>query len=586
MSARGCYHLLLVGLQGQRPAAFCTRNLFGRYVCPKVTEENYVECHGHQEGEPLVRLFSNEGAEANAFHPPILQADPDFVEIMIQFMVPDWRKESDALGAQARGAPPSTAASSWFGFRPAPPASPSSPPSPPRRASSRPPFLPKGGRRQEESVLEAGSGQEHAEAEDSCSTIERPPGAGKINRLRGLAGADEPEVVGSSYRPNPQGGEGHVPDQPYRGSAVTRMVRSRHYQGELQLVERRGLLQVEWAADASSRRPPLTLVWHSSYGSGKLLLGPHSASPSFVVYGTQLRMNPQETSLWARHDIVCALDMQHGNLLWRWRNVFLACPPQIVEGVVLLRRLDTLWAVDEATGQRLWDEPVEGEHAEEAGLAEGKAVFHTGRRFRAVDLKTGRTLWEVAASLRSPRPVASGPRILLAAEDHIRAVSASSGTDLWRVTCHGPENRVPAVSDSHVVFWTWDAHLHALRSSTGRREWSLRGRTFYPGDDPVISDGWVFVRDGDLGDSFLVALDEGKGRVRWQVPLEESIAGSLGVQGRQVLLLNAQGEIVSLERDTGALVWKLACPASGLMLVRERLLVWSEGVLYCYALSP
>lgn len=575
MSGRGCHHLLLVGLVGQQPAAFCVRNLFGGYACPRTADTTYPECPGYQEGEPLVRLFSNEGAEANAFHPPILQADPAFVEIMIQFMVPDWRAQAESGPSRGRTG---GASASWFGLkasRPSTPPPPAAPPAPrsPRRGGRPSPL---GGHHHEESFLESGEMWMPAIAAEPAFSSEPATPPGEASRPPSAEAAKTED----------RSRQGHVPDQPYRSSAINRLERSRSYLGDLHLVDRRGLLQVEGVGEKSLRRLPLTLLWHSSYGSGRLLLGPSSASRRFVVFGTQLRRNPQDTSLWARHDIACALDMQHGDLLWRWRNMFLACPPQILEGVVLLRRLDTLWAVDEATGQRLWDEPAEAEPSGELGLADGKVIFHTGRRFRAIDLKTGMKLWESGASARSPRPVAAGPRIVLAADDHIRAVSGSSGMELWRLGCHGPENRVPAVSDSHVVFWTWDAHLHAVRSSTGRRAWSVRGRTFYPGDDPVLSEGWVLVRDGDLGDPCLVALDEEGGRVRWQVPLEDTLPGSLGVFGRQVILLNTQGEVVALERDTGRLLWRLSCPASGLVLSGDRLLVWSEGVLYCYVLSP
>lgn len=525
----------------------CMARVTSSLLCPFHEGGRYAECQAMEAGPPLCRTFAPDAPEAGAFNLKFIESHPAFAAIVVDFMAPDWQREA------ASGRPQS-------GYRRSSGRAPETPRSTPRF------FV----------QWRLGRSKDGAEASD---TIPQPAVESVLESGDAIAGAtvvppSPPIATPATSLRRP----GRV--EPV---AESRLRRSPDFLGDLRLVERREHLRVEWSSPGSrAQRPPLDLRWHASFDSGTLLLGPQSGRRGCLVYATRMRQTPGERTLSSHEEMVTALSLDEGGGLWRWRNLSLACPAQVVGDLVLLRRNDALWAVETRTGRRRWTCEAGGRHPHQSAIADGKAIFHADHHFRAVDLRSGLATWEVSASRYAPRPVASGDRVVLAGDQELRAVSAADGRDRWRLKCQGPGNRIPATCDERVVFWTWDGFLHAVEAGQGRRLWSRRGRTAWPGDDPLLDAGWVFYRDGDLGDPWLYALDADRGDLHWSVPLEENIAANVCARGPLLYVLNTHQDVVALDRRSGELLWRLSLPVAGMTLVEGALVCWASGVLYCF----
>jgi len=528
----------VVGVRQREPVALCTKKVTATLICPRYKAADYSACDAHEPGGAMTRLFGPDEPHASAFTEAFIGSHRAFAEIVVDFMVPEWRAaERGAVprGGLARSAPEKEKKPWRFfqwrigGSAPAPrnnPPGPTvSPPTPP------------------DSVLEVA---------DQLRENARPP---------------SPQREAQGRRTPP---------------AASRIPLADGHVGDLRILDWRGTSRVEWHSPGSrAARPPLDVRWHRHNDGGRILLGAQSVGAGHVVYGTRLRHAPGEEDILDLEEMVTALHLADGRIRWRWRNVSLACTPQIHDEVVLLRREETLWAVDLHTGRVRWTVDTPGAHAEEAGISHGRAIFHAGPRFQAVDLRTGRTAWEVKASRHAPRPMTGTSLVVLAGEEGIRAVTSSTGQDAWRVPGLGAENRVPAVTRDHVIFWTWDGVLHAVETVTGRRAWTLRSNAGYPGDDPLAHHGVVLYRDGELGDAVLCAVDEERGRPLWQVPMEETLSGNVGVRRNQVFVATSHNEMTVLELETGRLLWRLFTPIAGMRATEDVVLLWNSGRVVC-----
>ena len=254
---------------------------------------------------------------------------------------------------------------------------------------------------------------------------------------------------------------------------------------------------------------------------------------------------------------------------------------------------------DADTGARLWTADMLPEEDDEGAFGGGLAV-EGGWLFAttglglvlALDAETGALRWRhsIGVPVRAP-PVVYGGRVFAVSHDNrLWAMDAVSGVLQWShaaiVESAGfLSGAGPAAEGGVVVVPFSSGELTALRVENGRTIWadilSVQGvrigaiATFNDIDgNPVIDRGVVFAI-GHGGR--LVAIDERSGRRIW----ERDIAG-LGtpwVAGDFVFVLTADGELLCIARENGAILWVRSLPRYEDPEEREEPIFWTGPVL-------
>jgi glucose dehydrogenase len=199
---------------------------------------------------------------------------------------------------------------------------------------------------------------------------------------------------------------------------------------------------------------------------------------------------------------------------------------------------------------------------------------NVARLARAWTIKTG-----VPGSFQATPIVRDGVMYVSTPFDHVLAVDAATGRELWRYThvltrkefCCGPANRGVAVDESQVYIATIDARLVALDRASGRIAWEF---ALTHGDDgamedlgqllavPEFADAKQTGQTGYsanmapqvVGDLVLVGVT-GAG-YGLHVETREDGAAQISVAGLGGERLGLRGFLVALDRKTGAERWR------------------------------
>lgn len=158
--------------------------------------------------------------------------------------------------------------------------------------------------------------------------------------------------------------------------------------------------------------------------------------------------------------------------------------------------------------------------------------------------------------------VAAGRVFTIDARSTLTATSTSGGT-LWQTSLVPDSDRGGEASggglafgDGRLFVTSGFGELLAIDPASGGVIWRQRLRAPVTGA-PTVSDGIVYVV---ARDDSAWAVDASDGRVRWELDGSPSVAGVVGgagpaIAGRAVILPFPSGELVSVFRDGGAVLW-------------------------------
>lgn len=279
----------------------------------------------------------------------------------------------------------------------------------------------------------------------------------------------------------------------------------------------------------------------------------------------------------------------------------------VSDGVVFFGSRDGyLYAVDDATGERLWrasvcipgmevpdpePEPPPPEEIEEPEEAEAEVVLepptyyyywwpgfaesgimgtpcvdaervYVGAldgTFQARDRRTGREVWatEVGGKVTSSPLLLAGHGTVVVGSraGTLTAMECRTGRVAWTHDAQGPINSSPAydAANGNVVVGVHDGVL-AVRADSGAQAWRYRCATAAKFDaSPVVAEGRVYAASWE---GEVVALEAADGTQRWRrqiarVPIFSSPAVSEGL----VYTVTTRGVVVALEADTGTVTW-------------------------------
>ncbi len=328
------------------------------------------------------------------------------------------------------------------------------------------------------------------------------------------------------------------------------------------------------APGASFPREKPQLVWAAKFWTEKLLQGGVVPANDVVVC-----LSGEGTLRGFRAD--------DGGRLWL-ANVgsSVGASAVLAAGRLVVPTGRGLVAMDVATGRTVWEAPA-GYGCNAAPAIVGRRVYGAFRNegVRAFDLTTGEMVFERKLA-PSGALLADGDLVVTGTEDgRLLRIDPATGLDIWRVNLGSEPNMGPTLAAPGViVVFGRDRVLRALSVATGKALWSLRLPATSGSESLAAAAGRVFVTDRE---GVIRALDAGNGRVLWQRS-EGLIAMGGPCASADAVVFGSRGRLICRDADSGDFLWRLDAPrpdnsapaASG-----KRLFVHYDGELRCYAVS-
>lgn len=187
-----------------------------------------------------------------------------------------------------------------------------------------------------------------------------------------------------------------------------------------------------------------------------------------------------------------------------------------------------LMALDAATGAEIWKKPVDTQmHA--APVVDATHIFATdvGNQIFAFDKSNGAMIWtyqaiaEPARLLKTSAPVVSGDVVYAPfSSGELVALTTSAGDVIWQQVL-AQSSRTNALSE--------------IRDISGR---------------PVLADGILYAASHS---GVFQATDARTGTAKWKIDADS--VNTPWVAGDVVFLLNLQGELLCVSRESGQIYW-------------------------------
>jgi outer membrane protein assembly factor BamB len=232
---------------------------------------------------------------------------------------------------------------------------------------------------------------------------------------------------------------------------------------------------------------------------------------------------------------------------------------------------DRLVAYDLATGTQLWIVPATIESAPAAG--DGLIFLAEPGAIAALRESDGGVQWHLPYDKRLAVPLVWDNGWLIAADTSGR-VTAFRGTDghqIWRRDIGAQIHAPPALAADLVYISAADSRLIALRVNTGAPVWEHRlgGAP----NDILALDDRVYVGSDD---NYFYCVSATKGDILWRWPTGADVIGKPAIDARHVYFVSLDNVLRSLDRKTGAQIWKRALPmrpTAGPLLAADAVIV-------------
>ena len=194
----------------------------------------------------------------------------------------------------------------------------------------------------------------------------------------------------------------------------------------------------------------------------------------------------------------------------------------------------------------------------------------TGRRIQALELKTGRPVWNTDTGALTAPPLVHAGWLIAATPGAVGAFRAADGAAVWRRES-GPIEMRPAIDGDLLFLPLMDRRVVALELPSGNPRWEtpLGGE---PGE-PLAIGGKVYVT---AADKRFYALDADSGDVDWPMRIGAAPRGRAAADDAHVYLVAMDNILRALDRGNGAIEWKKSLPyrpSAGPVLVGGALLI-------------
>lgn len=244
--------------------------------------------------------------------------------------------------------------------------------------------------------------------------------------------------------------------------------------------------------------------------------------------------------------------------------------PVVSDGVIYISDgAGRVQAFDAASGKRLWETELKLPVTAGVGLGEGLVLVGSKKgHVVALARDSGKPLWTGALSseILAPPAVAEGVVVVQAVDGRVSGLSATSGERLWSVERSEPPlslrgTSAPVILAGVVLTGFASGKLAAIGLKDGRLIWEIpiaqaRGRSeierLVDVDSKPLVVGKVLFAAAFQGK--IVAVNLENGRILWS--RDVSTYNDLDADPSNLYLTDEKGEVLALDLNTGATVWK------------------------------
>ena len=295
--------------------------------------------------------------------------------------------------------------------------------------------------------------------------------------------------------------------------------------------------------------------------SGQLVVRPDSGFRHVTDLDVQARVAGLEPEFNRRNneDSITMLLEGRSRLLWYTsipsNGLRISHSPIVDEAVYLAVDRD-IYAVDKATGTRLWRYAAVGNAGVSAVHGGAVIAGSSDGSVYSVNASTGSLNWRYysgAEQIIWPR--VAGDSIYFVCELYICSVDASTGELNWQRQANTYIQTGPKAA-GNAVYYETDWHLFAVNEATGDLDWWYEVDNSGTFMDPQFAGDILFVPSRTA----VYALHTRTGSALWTKTFyqqfEDDSIASLIVDGDAVYLGTNQGEVIAIEALTGEVRWR------------------------------
>ena len=246
-----------------------------------------------------------------------------------------------------------------------------------------------------------------------------------------------------------------------------------------------------------------------------------------------------------------ALDAATGERIWRFQTYY---TPFAKDGVVYVGSKDHyVYALDAATGRIVWRHRTGELGRYNAPLATEELVF-VGTQdgaLKALSVEEGELLWSYQLGDQPVNAPAAKEEIVyaLAGDGHMYALDVESGEMVWQHQLNGQASSKPVVANDIVYVGSDDGQVVALGSDTGEKIWQYSGDDLSSWPRPLVTGGIVVVNGEN---DALLALSAVTGALVWKYP--RWFQSRLLYAANGIIYLRSEGLLHMLDAETGDLI--------------------------------
>jgi outer membrane protein assembly factor BamB len=253
------------------------------------------------------------------------------------------------------------------------------------------------------------------------------------------------------------------------------------------------------------------------------------------------------------NDALYAVDAASGTKLWSAPGGTQFTSPVVANGVVFLSsQFGSLSAFNASTGNALWSTTT-GDPFSTPAVADGVVYVGSGdSTLRAFNAVTGAGMWTAPGPGRAGSPAVANNVVYVANTTELYAFDAVSGALLWSHNIGGGSaSGSLAVANGVVYESSTDGNLYAYNATTGAPLWPAAMSSAYGGSSPVVANGVVYAGSAD---GKLEAFDASTGASLW--------SAQTGASGVEPVVVN--GVIYASANDTNLYAYSLPVPGAAL----------------------
>lgn len=168
-------------------------------------------------------------------------------------------------------------------------------------------------------------------------------------------------------------------------------------------------------------------------------------------------------------------------------------------------------------------------------------------------------------------------------DNNLYALSAGTGTLLWKYTTGGDIQSSPVVKNGTVYFGSLDNYLYAVNASTGILKWRYRTDYAISNQSPVLGGNAVFISSSagyPVGNVY--AIDTATGLQKWKSSNISIPYGPVYAEGK-VFVCSFPDGCYAIDASTGAIAWHVqgGIAKCNPAYYNGKIYFCGEGTFYC-----